>query len=55
MNIKRFDEVSDSVGEFINKEFSEYAVFNCAQQHRLHERVDDGEIEKILKEESKNK
>lgn len=35
----------------IYKEFSEYAVFNCAQQHRLHERVDDGEIEKILKEE----
>ena len=28
MNIKRFDEVSDSVGEFINKEFSEYGTQN---------------------------
>ena len=28
MNIKRIDEVNDKVGEFINKEFSDYARQN---------------------------
>ena len=28
MNIKRFDEVNDMVGEFINREFSDYAIKN---------------------------
>ena len=26
MEIKRFDEVNDTIGEFINKEFSSYAI-----------------------------
>ena len=28
MEIKRFDEVNDTIGEFINKEFSSYATQN---------------------------